>query len=148
MRKTIVLLSTLVLFVALCVAPAFAGPGCCPNKKSKGCGIPSSACPMTQKGDKDASCSDIVLIIDGMSGSDCEAKISKALGKLDGVICVEKVSSIDGKAVVCYNPEKAKTNDMINVVKDAGYSVKSTESGTTVACSMQKKVEESKTEEK
>ncbi len=148
MRKIIILLSTLVLFVALCVAPAFAGPGCCASKKSKDCGMPPSACPMTQKADKGANCSDIVLVIEGMSGSDCEAKISKALGKLDGVICVEKISSTDGKAVICYNPEKAKTDAMIQVVKDAGYTVKSTESGTTVVCSMQKSSEESKTEVK
>lgn len=133
MKKVLILLTVMIIAVSLCIAPAFGG-ACCPKgkDKTKGCNMP---CPMGGKtAQTDGKCHDLVLAIDGMTCGGCEAQISKALGKLDGVICVESISHKDGKAVVSLNPEKADSDVIIKTVADLGYKVEIVKDDNAKAC--------------
>lgn len=63
-----------------------------------------------------------VLIVDGMSCSNCESKIERALKKLDGVSSV-KASFAEGKVTIDYDENAVKLNKIIEVIEKLDYKV-------------------------
>ena len=63
------------------------------------------------------------MSISGMSCNHCKMKVEKALKTLDGVENVE-VNLADGVADVKYDPSKISTDQLKDVIIDAGYEVK------------------------
>ncbi|HJR68021.1 MAG TPA: cation transporter [Gemmatimonadaceae bacterium] len=58
------------------------------------------------------------LTIDGMSCGHCVARVSKALGAMEG-LDVEAVRI--GGAELRYDPERRSVDDILEAVRDAGY---------------------------
>lgn len=140
MKKLLVLSLMLTAVMAIAVAPAVvAGEGCTAHKakadhasaKAKVCtpeeieacasaaGISVEEC-MKMCGDK-ADCGFVALSISGMTCGGCEQTIESALGKVEGVRRVVKVSHEDGKAWVCYEADKVETATLANAVTKSGY---------------------------
>ena len=65
----------------------------------------------------------VTLTIDGMHCEHCAAAIKDGLKKAKGVINAEVLFSM-GKAKVTYDPEQTKSEDLANIVKALGYTVK------------------------
>jgi len=65
----------------------------------------------------------VTIIIEGMHCNHCSAAIADGLKKLMGIKSAD-VLFTTGKAKVVYDPEVVKTDDMVKVIKDLGYSVK------------------------
>ncbi len=73
---------------------------------------------MHQKSDSDST---ISLKIEGMTCGMCVSKIEKTLNALDGV-SEATVNLVENRADVKYDSGSVKTEDMISVVEESGYS--------------------------
>jgi copper chaperone CopZ len=120
--------------VAVCFAPVMAGgpkgcaKTCTGHEKGKGCGIPAKVCAAMKGGSAEGEeykhlkgCCDYELDIKGMTCIGSENSITEALTKIDGVYAVLSISYKEGKAIVCANPEKVKSELVIKTVSDLGY---------------------------
>jgi copper chaperone len=56
-----------------------------------------------------------------MTCGGCENSVKTALEDVPGVIKVAKISYKDGVALVCFDPEKGKTDAMTTAVTNKGY---------------------------
>jgi copper chaperone CopZ len=73
------------------------------------------------KCDYKGKCADITMNIKGMTCTGCEASITEALKKNEGVIKVVSIDYKTGKAVVCYDPTKVESSQLTAVVTKSGY---------------------------
>ena len=140
MKKLLVLSVMLTAVLVIAMAPAvMAGEGCSASKVkannasvtgktctpeeiaacAKAAGISVEEC-VKMCGDK-ADCGFAVLSISGMTCGGCETTIESALGKVEGVRRVVKVSHEDGKAWVCYEADKVETAALAKAVTKSGY---------------------------
>jgi hypothetical protein len=100
-----------------------------PPGKGKGshiCDIVTKKCATTKADDSETvahagKCAGVTLNIEGMEGTECETKIGGALIADSGVICLKSISHKDGKAVVCYDPDRAKPEKLTAIVVGLGY---------------------------
>lgn len=63
-----------------------------------------------------------ILTIEGMHCSACSARVSKVLGRLDGVLEAE-VNDLTGKARVKYEPNKVGRREFRETISKAGYTL-------------------------
>ena len=113
--------------LVLMTAPAFAESACKMAAMTGKCPMSVKSCATTAADSaamKQGNCSGITLAIEGMKDAEAESQISKALAAENGVICVKSISSKDGQAVVCVNPEKTEAVKLVNAVTALGYKTK------------------------
>jgi copper chaperone len=163
LRKLLVMSLMLTAILAIAMAPAVvAGDGCPASKvKGKADNVSEAAKHCTPEevaacakaagmspeecaklcGDN-ADCGFVVLSISGMTCGGCEKTIETALGEVEGVRKVIKVSHEDGKAWVCYEANKVETAVLANAVTKTGYKAevipavaKSADVGSIAGCS-------------
>jgi copper chaperone CopZ len=60
--------------------------------------------------------------VKGMTCGGCEHSVTTALNKVDGVVKVEEVSHVSGKAVVDYDPAKCNAETLAKAISDKGFS--------------------------
>lgn len=60
--------------------------------------------------------------VKGMTCGGCEHSVTAALNKVDGVVKVEEVSHVSGKAVVDYDPAKCNAESLAKVISDKGFA--------------------------
>lgn len=65
----------------------------------------------------------VEIQVEGMTCMHCQKHVADALGALKGVKKAE-VSLTDKKASVLCNPAKVSREDLVQVVKDAGYDAR------------------------
>jgi hypothetical protein len=100
-----------------------------PDEKGKGahiCDIMTKKCATIKADDSETAahegkCANVSLDVKGMEGTECETKIGDALIADSGVICLKSISYEDGKAVVCYDPDKANLEKLTAIVAGLGY---------------------------
>ena len=61
-----------------------------------------------------------IIRIDGMHSHQCEQAIQAALGRFEGVHEVE-VDFLSGQASVLFDPAKAKVDEFVVAIEEAGY---------------------------
>lgn len=140
MRKLLVLSLMLTAVLVIAMAPAVVAGDGCPSSKAKADNVSEAAKHCTPEhiaacakaagmspeecaklcGDK-ADCGFAVLSISGMTCGGCEKTIETALGEVEGVRRVVKVSHEDGKAWVCYEANKVETSVLAKAVTKTGY---------------------------
>jgi hypothetical protein len=129
-RKALTWFLIVVFGIVFSAMPVFAGSKGCSPGCAKTCAAVKS-CPtmkaMTVEECKKAGhkCNMVEMSIDGMSDSESESQISKALGKLDNVFSVKSVNHKDGKAVVCCDT-KIDSKNIIETINNLGYKAKLT----------------------
>ena len=130
------------VLMALVIAPAAFSDEGCPATKTKGSAkkatIENKACTAEQIAAcakmagvspeecakhcaGKTNCEFTALSIKGMTCEACEKTIKETLMEVEGVHNVVKVSHEEGKAWVCYAPDKVKTDDLTASITRKGY---------------------------
>lgn len=73
---------------------------------------------------KDVNKSSVTCNIQGMTCSGCEQTITSKLQQLESVT-VTSINHKDGTAVISYDSEDVKNEDITKAIEDAGYKVSS-----------------------
>jgi len=138
-KKTALFGLTLIIGIIFISAPVFAGSGCGLSKKdasacAKICGIKTAQATEAKadktdgkligsdaKCDYTGKCDHLSLNISGMTCAGCENTITTALNGEKGVIRVVSVDYKSGQAMVCFDPDKVKSEDLAAVVTKTGY---------------------------
>lgn len=144
-KKNFILTIMVVFAFMAMVNLAMAGPGC-PGEKSK---TAKAACAKVcaskaegtsetttatttkwaecKKGEAHAGCEHkgkcekLTLDISGMTCGGCESSVTKTLMNQDGVFKVVSIDHKSGKAVVCFDPTKTESVDLVKAVTKMGY---------------------------
>ena len=111
------------------------GSGCGASKTTEATTASAGAhCDYTGK------CATLTLNVNGMTCGGCESSVKEALLSDKGVIKVVSVDYKEGKAVVCYDPDKVESGKLAALVSDKGYkaevvpAVATSGTGKAVSC--------------
>lgn len=72
----------------------------------------------------EGKCEFLCLDIKGMTCGGCEKSVTTALGKVDGVVKVVKVDHKEACGLVCYDPDKVKSEKIVATISELGYETK------------------------
>jgi hypothetical protein len=135
-KRAAIVLLTVVVCVALTAMPVWAEAGCA-KKCAKSCGV--TTCPMNkQAGDKTAgvdgkehapghacdykgTCAYVTLKVSGIADAETEAKLTKTLGEVKGIVKVYSFDRGTSQASLCYDPTIIKSDDLAKVVSEKGF---------------------------
>lgn len=146
MKRIIALTAVVALAISMFAAPVMAGSGC-ESLKSGKCALTGKACTAAQAStttdataEKKMSCSNATMAVEGLKDAAAVEKLNKTLGETEGIYCVEKLDTENGKAVICFDPAKTDAAKLATIMTDLGFSTKvlSTAEGHPADCTPEK----------
>jgi len=145
-KRIIALVAVVALAISMIAAPVMAGSGCESLKAGK-CALTGKACTSAKEtttsdatvdatAEKKMSCSNATLAVEGLKDAAAVEKLGKMLGETEGIYCVEKFDTENGKAVVCFDPAKTDATKLAGAMTEFGFATKvlSTAEGHKEGC--------------
>lgn len=129
MKKVFIIIASILLGLVLITSPVYAGPGCCASKSAVKCTtleksdqtVKSADATIIKKCEYKGRCADVTLVIEGMEDADSETTVEEVLSDEDGVIVVASVSYKEGRAAICFDPDKTEPDKLVTAIADLGF---------------------------